>query len=95
MIIFKASDAIVNKDLVIDNNNDDEVPHQTEAQFSVDDLLQITAPNCDEIDTSEIENEAGEVEQVPFGNQKVKECGLKKWFWACEHFSSWNENFFK
>ena len=23
-----------------------------------------------------------------------EECGLAKWYWACQHFKSWNKNIF-
>ena len=26
--------------------------------------------------------------------RKYPDCTLKKWFWACKHFQSWNENIF-
>ena len=92
VIIFKASDAIVNKDPDIDNS-DDKDTLETEDLFITSDEIQNTATNIDDEEKSDIGNIIQDVK--PMTNQQVKECGLRKWFWACKHFPSWNEDIFK
>ena len=46
-------------------------------------------------------NSSSEERFVPRDNDAIretvsgdKECGLAKWYWACQHFTSWNKNIF-
>ena len=92
VIIFKASDAIVNKDQDIDIS-DDKDTLETEDLLITSDEIQNTATAIDDEEKSDIGNIILDIK--PMRNEQVKECGLRKWFWACRHFPSWNEDIFK
>ena len=46
-------------------------------------------------------NSSSEEKFVPSDNDPIREtgsgdeeCGLAKWYWACQHFASWKKNIF-
>ena len=99
---FKASDAISHDGAHIktdsnsnskasggNNEDSNDVKHETQG-------VSIDEPKLPKFDGIEIEDGGakGDKENVPNVTIITSECGLKKWYWTCQRFPTWNENIF-